>query len=134
LRERASWPTVVVLNKFLKKERRMSADSDLARAIASALLDWANAKDAANARILPEPTSLPESLGGHQREVAEMLRDAPDPDKGLPTRVIYKKLAITQPNAYGEVHRLAGKGIAELVPGSKPQHWRLVGRYRRLSS
>jgi hypothetical protein len=110
----------------------MSTTTDLARAVARALLDYADRVDAAE-----DPTSQADELppisegATAQRRVVGALADAPD--RGLPARSIAQNTGITQMNVYEKLDRLGDMGYVEEVPGSSPKHWRLTLRGKRMA-
>lgn len=110
----------------------MSAESDLARAVARALLDYADRVDAAGDRA-SEADKLPPIPEGAtaQRRVVDALAVASD--RGLPARSIAEKACITQMNVYEKLDRLSEMGYVEEVPGVSPKHWRLTLRGKRMA-
>lgn len=111
----------------------MSAEADLARDIAKALLRYANSKDAAgdhsasdDGELLP----LPESATS-QRQVVALLATASR--QGLTAREIADQTEVTQFNVYEKLDRLGELGYVEGVPDSNPKRWHLTPRARRLA-
>lgn len=71
----------------------------------------------------------PAGLGARQEQAYRVLTGAPE--DGLPTALIAKAMDdYDVPNAYLTLRRLEALGLAELVPGSKPQRWRLHPKLR----
>lgn len=107
----------------------------LARAIGEALLVYADQKS----QLAPETVSVPEApiesaelpsvRGRRQQEIAELLVAAPN--EGWKTSRIAHLVEMDQANAYLSLQALQRQGVVELVPGSEPQRWRLLPRYRQ---
>jgi alkylated DNA nucleotide flippase Atl1 len=100
-----------------------------------ATLSTAAAELAADLREHPELEDVPEEtdptagLGPRQREIYAILQEAGD--GGIVTSEIAKRMGgYDVPNAYLALRRLESLGLAELVPGAKPQRWRLRERAR----
>jgi len=110
----------------------------LARAISDALLAYAEEKTRLHSEPTTEPAPLTEDValptprGPRQKEVAEVLVAAPL--EGWKTGEIARMVEMDQPNAYLTLQALQKQGVAELVPGSDPQRWRLLPRYRQRAS
>jgi hypothetical protein len=52
-------------------------------------------------------------------------------EAGIKTAEVAQAIGYTDvPNVYTTLRTLEKRGLVELVPGSQPQHWRLVARYR----
>lgn len=110
----------------------------LARTIGEALLAYAEEKSrqgtgvAAKVEPLVEDAALPTPRGPRQKDIAELLVAAPL--EGFKTGDIARMVTMDQPNAYLTLQALAKQGVAELVPGSDPQRWRLLPRFRQRRS
>lgn len=111
----------------------MSAEGDLARAIASALLDYADRKDGVGSEAAADAEDLPpvSAAATSQRAVLEALAVATH--NGLITREIANRAGVTQLNVYEKLDRLRTMGYVEPVPGSSPKRWRLTPRAQRLA-
>lgn len=73
----------------------------------------------------PVAPSVPlTGLGHRQQQVVQELQKARS--AGERTGVIAAVVGMDHPNTLLTLRALEKKGIAELVPGSKPQQWRLV--------
>lgn len=116
----------------------ISPEVTLARTISDALLAYAEDKARQGAEVASQPkpivedAALPTPRGPRQRDVAELLVSAPP--EGWKTGEIAHTAGMDQPNAYMTLQALQKQGIAELVPGSDPQRWRLLPRYRQRQS
>lgn len=110
----------------------MSAEGDLARAIASALLDYADRKDGVGSETVGDAEDLPpvSASATSQRAVLEALAAT---HNGLTTREIANRAGVTQLNSYEKLDRLRTMGYVEPVPGSSPKRWRLTSRAQRLA-
>jgi hypothetical protein len=77
------------------------------------------------------PRSLDQAgLGSLQLAVARLLSEA-DPDSGVSPRELASKMdRPDEPNVRSALNRLADRGIAERVPGTPTQRWRLTVPYR----
>lgn len=71
---------------------------------------------------------VPDGLGSRQAIVYRILAGAPD--EGLPTSQIAAEMDYEVPNTYLTLQSLTRAGVVELVPGSKPQRWRLHAKQR----
>ena len=111
----------------------MSAEGDLARAIARALLDYADRKDGVGSEATAEAKDLPpvSATATSQRAVLAALATATH--NGLTTREIANRAGVTQLNVYEKLDRLRTMGYVEPVPGSPPKRWRLTLRAQRLA-
>jgi alkylated DNA nucleotide flippase Atl1 len=112
----------------------MNAEVQLARTIARALEDYAVSLEArptttGGPPLVVEDTVLPTARGPRQQEITEVLLGAPD--AGLKTSEVAHLVKMDQANAYLALQALQKQAIAEMVPGSDPQRWRLRDRYRR---
>lgn len=76
----------------------------------------------------PIDEGVPEGLGSRQKLVFGILSKAPD--DGIPTSQIAADMHYEVPNTYLTLQSLARSGYVEMVPGSKPQRWRLHPRHR----
>jgi alkylated DNA nucleotide flippase Atl1 len=76
-----------------------------------------------------ESVELPAARGPRQQEIAELLVAAPD--EGWKTSLIAQLVKMDQPNSYLALQALQKQGVVEQVPGSEPQRWRLLPRYRQ---
>jgi alkylated DNA nucleotide flippase Atl1 len=116
----------------------VSPEAKLAHTISEALLVYAEdkARQGPEVAARPEPivedAALPTPRGPRQKDVAELLVAAPA--EGWKTGEIAHMAGMDQPNAYMTLQALQKQGIAELVPGSDPQRWRLLPRYRQRQS
>lgn len=63
-------------------------------------------------------------LGPRQQQAYELLRHAPEP--GIKTADLADAMKYDAPNAYLTLKSLANRGLAEMVPGSSPQRWRVA--------
>lgn len=78
----------------------------------------------------PDVASL---LRGHrQRAVFKFLQTVGE--EGRTTGEVNDGIGYDFSNTYTTVHRLKDLGIVEMVPGVRPQRWRLLARYRRGNS
>jgi DNA-binding transcriptional ArsR family regulator len=109
----------------------MSAESDLARAIARALLDSAERQDADEEPVLAEDEELPpiSDMATSQRAVLGALAAATH--RGLTAREIADRTEVTQFNVYEKLGRLTTMGYVEEIPESTPKRWRLTPRARK---
>jgi hypothetical protein len=112
----------------------MSAEGDLARAIASALLDYADRKDGVGSEVTAPDEDLPRvsATATSQRAVLAALATATH--KGLTTREIANRAGVTQLNVYEKLDRLRTMGYVEPIPGSPPKRWQLTPRAQRLAA
>jgi alkylated DNA nucleotide flippase Atl1 len=116
----------------------VNPEAKLARAISEALAAYAEDKVRLEAEVsvVPEPiaedAALPTPRGHRQREIAEALVAAPL--EGWKTGEIARLVGMDQPNAYLTLQALQKQNVVELVPGSDPQRWRLLARYRQRQS
>jgi alkylated DNA nucleotide flippase Atl1 len=116
----------------------VNPEARLARAISEALLAYAEDKsrqettDTVEPGPIAEDVALPTPRGPRQKDVAEVLVAAPL--EGWKTGEIARMVEMDQPNAYLTLQALQKQGLAELVPGSDPQRWRLLPRYRQRQS
>jgi alkylated DNA nucleotide flippase Atl1 len=107
----------------------------LARALGEALLAYADERAQQHAETTQAPDTvveyiaLPTARGPRQQEIAELLLAAPD--EGWKTGFIANLVKMDQPNAYLALQALQKQTVVELVPGSDPQRWRLLSRYRQ---
>ena len=101
----------------------MSDESDLARvcaealgAIAIALYDYADRKDAADGGAMVGDETLPavSDTATSQRAILAVLETAPD--DGLTAREIANQADVTQFNVYEKLDRLGTMGYVENVP------------------
>ena len=108
---------------------------NLARIIGEAFLAYADQKSqqaagtSSDAEAVIETVELPTVRGHRQQEILELLLAAPD--EGWKTGFIAQAANMEQANAYLALQALQRQAIVELVPGSDPQKWRLVPRYRQ---
>jgi alkylated DNA nucleotide flippase Atl1 len=100
--------------------------------LSNALAEYAGELESAAGLSSVATTSadLPADLGKRQREVVELLRARAGED-GLKTAEVARAIDMEQPNTYLTLQALAKRGVAEMVPGVEPQHWRLAPRYRQ---
>jgi alkylated DNA nucleotide flippase Atl1 len=115
----------------------LNPEAKLARTIGEALLAYAEEKTRQGTAVAqPEPlvedAAVPTPRGPRQKDIAEVLVAAPL--EGFKTGDIARMVSMDQPNAYLTLQALAKQGVAELVPGSDPQRWRLLARYRQRRS
>ncbi len=107
----------------------------LARVVGEALLAYADQKSQQHVETtsateaIVESVALPTARGPRQQEIAELLVAAPD--EGWKTSLIAQLVKMDQPNAYLALQALQKQAVVELVPGSDPQRWRLLSRYRQ---
>jgi alkylated DNA nucleotide flippase Atl1 len=116
-----------------------SPEIKLAESLAEVLRVYAEEKKAevAQRRSTPEAlaargvedVALPAPRGPRQKEITDVLLGAPD--DGLKTGEVARLIGMEQPNAYLTLQALQKQDIVELVPGSDPQRWRLLTRYRQ---
>jgi alkylated DNA nucleotide flippase Atl1 len=109
-------------------------ETRLARAMSEALLAYAEEKARQETPMTEEDqpvmdAALPALRGARQREVTDLLAAAPS--EGWKTGEIARMVGMDQPNAYLTLQALQKQDVVELVPGSDPQRWRLVARYRQ---
>ena len=109
-------------------------ETRLARVIGGALLAYAEEKARQETPMAEEAqpvmdAALPSLRGARQREVTDVLAAAPS--EGWKTSEIARLVGMDQPNAYLTLQALQKQNVVELVPGSEPQHWRLLARYRQ---
>jgi alkylated DNA nucleotide flippase Atl1 len=81
--------------------------------------------------LTPEPAADFEEgrvLGKRQRQVLELT--GLTEESGLKTAEIADAIQYDVPNTWMTVNALKNTGLLELIPGSKPQRWRLAPRYR----
>jgi hypothetical protein len=72
---------------------------------------------------------LVEILPGYrQRAVYEYLKG--EGGEGKLTREVNDGIGYDFSNTYTTLHRLKNMGIVELIPGVRPQRWRLSAQYR----
>jgi hypothetical protein len=72
------------------------------------------------------------NLGSLQRQVA--TASGMDTEEGVSPRQIAQQLDRgDEPNIRTALTAMHKRGVAELVPGKTPQHWRLTALYRRRS-
>ena len=104
----------------------MSAEADLARAIARALLDYADLKDGVGSGVATDAGVLPavSITATAQRAVLAALTTAMP--RGLTVREIADRAGVTQLNVYEKLDRLRTMGYVEGIPGSPPKRWRLT--------
>lgn len=123
---------------MLVEQLQVDPEVTLARAISDALLAYAEEKTRQQGELTTEPApiaedvALPTPRGPRQKDVAEVLVAAPL--EGWKTGEIARMVEMDQPTAYLTLQALQKQGLAELVPGSDPQRWRLLPRYRQRAS
>lgn len=116
----------------------LDPEAKLARALSEALAAYAEDKIHQETAVAAEPepivedAALPTPRGPRQKEVAEALIAAPL--EGWKTGEIAHMVDMDQPNAYLTLQALQKQSLAEMVPGSDPQRWRLPQRYRQRQS
>jgi alkylated DNA nucleotide flippase Atl1 len=107
----------------------------LARSIGEALRVYAEEKAhqenefGAQPDPIAEDVALPTPRGPRQRDIAEVLLGASI--EGWKTGEIARLVDMDQPNAYLALQALQKQEVVEMVPGSDPQRWRLLPRYRQ---
>src|SRR6266496_4174968 len=107
----------------------------LAREVGEALLAYADRRSERTVEApspverMVESVALPTARGPRQQEIAELLVAAPD--EGWKTSLIARLVKMDVPNGYLALQALQKQMIVELVPGSDPQRWRLLPRYRQ---
>jgi alkylated DNA nucleotide flippase Atl1 len=112
-----------------------SPETRLALAVSDALRVYAEEKSQQESEFVtqPEPiaedVALPTPRGHRQKEIAEVLLGAPV--EGWKTGEIARLVDMDQPNAYLTLQALQKQDVVEMVPGSDPQRWRLLPRYRQ---
>lgn len=99
------------------------------RAVSAAALELAQQLEAetlpAQARLSIEEAKL----GSLQRQIA--TASGMDTDEGVSPRQIAQQLDRgDEPNIRTALTAMQKRGVAELVPGKTPQHWRLTALYR----
>lgn len=102
---------------------------EMADAFGTYAADLEEAAEGAMAPVSPA-AEMPTDLGKRQREIVELLSTLAG-DDGLKTAEIARGINMEQPNTYLTLQALAKRGVAEMIPGIEPQHWRLTTRYRR---
>jgi hypothetical protein len=116
----------------------VNPEAKLARPFSEALAAYAEDKIRQETAVAAEPepivedAALPTPRGPRQKDVAEILVAAPL--EGWKTGEIARMVDMNQPNAYLTLQALQKQGVAEMVPGSDPQRWRLLPRYRQRQS
>jgi alkylated DNA nucleotide flippase Atl1 len=65
-----------------------------------------------------------EALGPRQRQLFEAL--ARGPADGMKTSDLAKQIEYDLPNAYMALQAMERRGLIQMVPGARPQKWRLV--------
>lgn len=78
----------------------------------------------------PDDLQVPQARGTRQQEILDLLMQAEN-EEGVRPGAIAKALGIENPNTYTALEALAAQGLAERIPNSDPQEWRLAERYRR---
>lgn len=78
----------------------------------------------------PDDVQVPPARGSRQQEILDLLVKAEN-ESGMRPGAIAKALGIENPNTYTALEALAAQGLAERIPNSDPQEWRLAERYRR---
>lgn len=78
----------------------------------------------------PDDFQVPQARGSRQQEILDLLMKSENED-GVRPGAIAKALGIENPNTYTALEALAAQGLAERIPNSDPQEWRLAERYRR---
>lgn len=111
----------------------MSAEADLARAIAGALLYYADLKDGVSSEVAADAGVLPavSTTATSQRAVLAALTTAAP--RGLSAREIADRAGVTQLNVYEKLDRLRVMGYVEGIPGSPPKRWRLTPPAQKLA-
>lgn len=74
-------------------------------------------------------TPVPQARGPRQQEIVNVLGQV-NTERGLKTAEIADHVNMDQPNAYLTLQALQKQGLVEMMPGVKPQHWRLAPAYR----
>jgi alkylated DNA nucleotide flippase Atl1 len=77
-----------------------------------------------------DAVQVPKARGSRQQEILDLLMKAEN-EEGMRPGAIAKALRIENPNTYTALEALAAQGLAERIPNSDPQEWRLAERYRR---
>lgn len=75
-----------------------------------------------------QESAVPSGLGSRQQEAYEAILAGPE--EGLTTGEITKAMDYDFSNGYMTLRRLEQLALVELIPGSKPQRWRLPARHR----
>jgi alkylated DNA nucleotide flippase Atl1 len=97
--------------------------------LAAAAQELAEELHGAPELVPDDDRGAPSGLGSRQAQTFAVLAGAPD--EGLSTAEIAKAMnGYDVPNAYLTLRRLEQMDIAELIPGSKPQRWRLHPKHR----
>lgn len=78
----------------------------------------------------PDDLQAPRARGSRQQEILDLLMESEN-ESGMRPGAIAKALGIENPNTYTALEALAVQGLAERIPNSDPQEWRLAERYRR---
>jgi DNA-binding transcriptional ArsR family regulator len=112
----------------------MSPEADLARAIAKALLDYADRKDAVDVGAMRSGENLQPVSESATSQRAVLAALGTGADEGLTAREIADRTDVTQFNVYEKLDRLGDMGYVEHVPGSSPKRWRLTPQAERLAS
>lgn len=111
----------------------MSAEGDLARAIASALLDYADRKDGDGSEGAAKAGDLPPIYATATSQRAVLAALAIATHKGLTAREIANRSGVTQVNVHEKLDRLRSMGYVEPVPGPPPKRWRLTLQAQELA-
>lgn len=105
----------------------------LARQVAEALSEFADALERGPVAGTVEVAELPEGRGARQQKILALPGLADEP--GMKTSEINDAIGYGDvPNTYNTLQALQRQGIVELVPGATPQRWRLTERYRGTAS
>lgn len=97
----------------------------LAARVADALMEFAAAASEGERSEETEVSDeVPAGLGERQRQAYEHLLAA-DASQGVGTGAVSSAINYDFSNTYMTLRRLQQMGLAELVPGSKPQRWRV---------
>jgi len=112
----------------------MSDESELALAIARALLSYADRKDGINREDAAEDEDLPSISDVATSQLAVLAALATAAGKGMTARQIANRTDVTQFNVYEKLDRLEKMGYVEEVADSTPKRWRLTPRAWELAS
>ena len=100
------------------------------RTVSAAALELAQQLEAEELPTRPRLSIEDANLGSLQRQVA--TASGMDADEGVSPRQIARQLdRDDEPNIRTALTAMQKRGVAELVPGKTPQHWRLTALYRQ---
>lgn len=99
------------------------------RTLGTAALDLARDLEAADSQLHGHASLDHAGLGSLQLSVAKT--PGMDSDSGITPRQIARHLERSdEPNVRTSLMSMQKRGVAEMVPGARPQRWRLTMQYR----